>query len=479
MPRVRIFALPLALAGLLLSAGACSDEAAKDPPSILLVVIDTLRADAASAYGSVEGTTPAFDALAATGQLYTRAYAPSPWTVPSHASLFTGSPIDAHGVGLHGRVVLSPEVTTLAERLAAAGYETAAFSENALISRVFGFEQGFDHFSVRTAAEQMAAQRKLVIDVDDELARWLEARDPERPFFVFINLYDPHEPYVVRAENPFLPADATTADARHLKAGRRTSHLICDRLPSESQLEILRGLYLGEVAAADRKLEAILALLADRSASGLITVVTSDHGEHLGEHRLLDHEFSVHDAVLRIPLVVHGPGLVPAIIERPVELRDVTRSLLAWAGADASGIAAAGLSGAEGSAPDEPASLFALYSDTRMRLPPAFDVAMALQMRDYKRQGCSPADRVFGDMVAVTRYPFKLNWYERYPSEFFDLSRDPGEQAGQQARHPEVFAILEQQAREFVARTGLAGGNAQQPLPPESEEALRSLGYID
>ncbi len=325
----------------------------------------------------------------------------------------------------------------------------------------------------------MAANQKLVIDVDDELARWLEARDPERPFFVFVNLYDPHEPYAVRAENPFLPADATTADARQLKAGRRTSHLICDRLPSESQLEILRGLYLGEVAAADRKLDAILALLADQSATGLITVVTSDHGEHFGEHRLLDHEFSVRDTVLRIPLVVHGPGFGPAIIERPVELRDVTRSLLAWARADASGIAAAGLSGAEGGAPDEAASLFALYSDTRMRLPPAFDAAAALQMRDYKRQGCSPADRVFGDMVAVTRYPFKLNWYERYPSEFFDLSRDPGEQAGQQARHPEVFAILEQQAREFAARTGLAGGNVQEPLHPESEEALRSLGYID
>ena len=477
MPKMRI--LVLALAGLLFGAGACSDQAAKTPPSILLVVIDTLRADAASAYGSAEGTTPGFDALAASGQLYTRAYAPSPWTVPSHASLFTGNPIDAHGVGLHGRVVLPQEVATLAERLRSAGYETAAFSENALISPLFGFEQGFEHFSVRTAEEQMAANQKLVIDVVDELSRWLEARDPERPFFVFINLYDPHEPYAVRAENPFLPAGATEADARQVEAGRRTSHLICERLPSESQLEILRGLYLGEVAWADRKLEAILALLGDQSASGLVTVVTSDHGEHFGEHRLLDHEFSVRDTVLRIPLVVHGRAPGPAVIERPVELRDVTRSLLDWAGADASGIAAAGLEVSKGSAADEPASLFALYSDTRMRLPPTFDAASAQQMRDYKRQGCSAEDRVFGDMVAVTRYPFKLNWYERYPSELFDLSRDPGEQAHQQQRHPEIFSILEQQAREFATRTGLAGGKAQEPLSPESEKALRSLGYID
>ncbi|MBC8188122.1 MAG: sulfatase [Proteobacteria bacterium] len=476
---MRISVLPVALAGLLLCAGACSDEAAKDPPSILLVVIDTLRADAASAYGITEGTTPAFDALAATGQLYTRAYAPSPWTLPSHASLFTGSPIDDHGVGLHGQVVLAEDVTTLAERLRAAGYQTAAFSENALISRVFGFEQGFESFSVRTAEEQMAAKQKLVIDVADELARWLEARDPERPFFVFINLYDPHEPYVVRAENPFLPASATAADVRQLKAGLRTSHLICERIPPARQLEILHGLYLGEVAAADQKLKAILTLLGDQSASGLVTVVTSDHGEHFGEHGLLDHEFSVRDTVLRIPLVVHGPALGPAIIERPVELRDVTRSLLTWAGADASGIAAAGLAGSQGAAPDAPASLFALYSDTRMRLPPTFDSDSAQQVRDFKRQGCSATDRVFGDMVAVTRYPFKLNWYERYPSELFDLSRDPGEQARQQARHSEVFSILEQQAREFAARTGLAGGKAQQRLSPETEAALRALGYID
>jgi len=474
-----IFVLRLALAGLLVAVIACSDEAAKERPSILLVVIDTLRADAVSAYGSSEGTTPTFDALAASGQLYTRAYAPSPWTVPSHASLFTGSSIEVHGVGIHGRVVLSQEVTTLAERLQAAGYQTAAFSENALVSGVFGFEQGFEHFSVRTTQEQFSANQKLVIDVRDEVAGWLETRDPERPFFVFVNFYDPHEPYVVRPENPFLPATATTAQGKQVNAGRRTSHLICDRLPSQAHLEILHGLYLGEVASADRKLNSVLELLGDQSASGLLTVVTSDHGEHFGEHRLLDHEFSVRDTVLRVPLVVHGPALEPATIDRPVELRDVTRSLLSWAHADASGIEATGLAGIEGGAQDEGASLFALYSDTRMRLPAAFDADASQQKRDYKRQECSATDRVFGDMVAVTRYPFKLNWYERYPSELFDLSRDPGEQTLQQARHPEVFSILEQQAREFADRARLGGGQAQEPLSPESEEALRSLGYID
>ena len=280
----RTGALGLALPTAALLGLGCFDGGSRPPPSILLIVVDTLRADAVSAYGNGLGTTPTLDALAAQGQLYTRAYAPSPWTVPSHASLFTGLAIDDHGVGLHGRVVLPETATTLAERLGDAGYETAAFSENALISGDFGFDQGFAHFAVRTAEQQMNAGEKKSIDVVDEISRWLRVRDSQRPFFVFINLYDAHEPYEIRASNPFLPAGITTEDARRLEAGRRTSHLICDRLPGETPLKILRGLYLGEVASADRKVKEILTLLEARGVDNLITLVTSDHGEHFGEH---------------------------------------------------------------------------------------------------------------------------------------------------------------------------------------------------
>ena len=193
-------------------ASAYAPDPPAEPPSILLVVIVTLRADAVSAYGEVVGTTPAFDALAAAGQRYTRAYAPAPWTLPSHASLLSGLDVATHGVGLGGRVVLGEEIETLAERLRGAGYQTAAFSENALVSGAFGFDQGFDHFAVRTAEDQLAAGRKLMIDVETEVAAWLEARDPGRPFFIFVNLYDPHEPYTVRGANPFLPAETRSEE---------------------------------------------------------------------------------------------------------------------------------------------------------------------------------------------------------------------------------------------------------------------------
>jgi hypothetical protein len=107
----------------------------------LLVVIDTLRADAVSAYGAVEGTTPEFDALAAEGLLYRHAFAPSPWTLPSHASLFSGLGVDRHGVGFGGQMGLSSELTTIAERLRDAGYATAGFSENPLVSVPFGMDR--------------------------------------------------------------------------------------------------------------------------------------------------------------------------------------------------------------------------------------------------------------------------------------------------------------------------------------------------
>ena len=461
----------------------CSDAPPVGPapgvsrPSLLLVVIDTLRADAVSAYGEVRGTTPAFDELAQAGRLHTRAYAPSPWTLPSHASLLSGLGVVDHGVGVRGRVVLPSEVETLAERLQAAGYQTAAFSENALVSGDFGFDQGFDRFAVRTAEEQLAAGQKMTIDVQAELSAWLDEIDPGRPFFVFVNLYDPHEPYAVRAENPFLPAGLSAADAQRLGAGGRTSHLICDRLPSPSELGLLRGLYLGEVAEADRKLGAVLATLEARGVEELVTVVTSDHGEHFGERQLLDHEFSIEEEVLRVPLVIHRPGSAAEASDLPIGLSDVTRLLLTWAGASTDGLEAGELDHeTEGAAP---APLLAVYSDSRQRLPAAMDPVAAEKVRDFKRQGCDDADRVFGDMLALTRYPFRLKWYARYPSELVDLRGRRGDFSPATARIAAAHAGLEAEAQGFARRLGLGEGAQTLPLTENREEALRSLGYID
>jgi len=139
----RSIALVLALVGL---APACGAPEPTAPPSLALIVIDTLRADAVSSYGGPRRSTPNLDRLAAKGLVYRQAYAPAPWTLPSHATLLTGVGPAEHGVGLHGRMALPDTLTTLAERLSEAGYATAGFSENPVVSHDFGFARGFDHF---------------------------------------------------------------------------------------------------------------------------------------------------------------------------------------------------------------------------------------------------------------------------------------------------------------------------------------------
>ena len=136
----------MTLVACLLCVG-CGSQPLDTRPSIVVLLIDTLRADAVSAYGHVAGTTPTLDALAAGGVRYVNAFAPSPWTLPSHATLFTGLGPGEHGVGLQGRIDLAEHLPTLAERLAAAGYETVGFSENPLIVEQLGFTRGFENFA--------------------------------------------------------------------------------------------------------------------------------------------------------------------------------------------------------------------------------------------------------------------------------------------------------------------------------------------
>lgn len=464
-----------ALALFLAIAGCGVDER----PSILLVVIDTLRADAVSAYGRVEGTTPHFDRLAAEGLLYTRAYAPAPWTLPSHASLFTGLPVERHRVGLEGWMALAQDADTLAEKLARAGYRTAGFSENPLVSGLFGMDQGFGHYATNSlednAAEQFLDEKRFF--VEEEVERWARGQGRRQPWFVFVNLYDPHDPYEVREQNPFLPEDASAAWAREIE--RRPKGL-CDALPPEKELGVVTGLYLGDVRAADATLGRVLATLEaidpDRK---WIHIVTADHGEHLGEHRILGHEFSVRGPVLHVPLVVHGlPGAPAARIETPVELVDVTHSILAWTGLEESG-AQAGLPEAPGAANGE-RPLFAVYEDTPLVQPDTFPPGHALVATalDEKRAGCGEEDRVFGDTLALTRFPFKLIWFERHDPELYDLSWDERELSDLAGRRPRIVAELRAELEAFREEKLAVGGDGAPPeLAPEAVQELRDLGY--
>ncbi len=469
-------------------AGGCSPEPGDLRPSILLVVIDTLRADAVSAYGVVEDTTPVFDALAAQGLLYGRAYAPSPWTLPSHASLLTGLGVDRHGVGVAGRMGLRAEFTTLAERLSDAGYQTAGFSENPLVSGLFGFEQGFERFSAITVEEAINEDQNpgsLQFDIVHEVAAFAAERDRSRPFFLFVNLFDPHLPYQNREQNRFLDPDVSVGDSWTADAVKAASYRICDRLPSSEDVKMLHGLYLGDVAEVDAKLGRINAIAREVTAEGaLIVVVTSDHGEHFGEHRLLSHEFSVRGPVLNVPLVVHGiPGAPAGRIELPVTLVDVSASVLGWAGTEIPPeIAGRPLPTRASEAKRPGVDLLAIYGDEALKAPEDWEeeIEPSRKVRDLKRSGCRPRDRVFGNMAALTRWPFKLIWFENYPAELYDLSWDPSERSDLAELRPEISGPLIKEAQRRVDEIGLADSGGETESPSAAElEALQNLGYLE
>jgi arylsulfatase A-like enzyme len=451
-------------------------------------VIDTLRADAVSAYGAVEGTTPSFDALASRGLLYERAYAPSPWTLPSHASLLTGVGADRHGVGIAGRMGLREEFTTLAERLSDAGYQTVGFSANVLVSGLFGFDQGFERFSAVTVEDAINEDQNpgsLQFDIVHEVATFVAERDRSRPFFLFVNLFDPHSPYQDREQNRFLDPDVSVGDSWTADALKAAPHRLCDRLPSSEDVKILHGLYLGDVAEVDAKLGKIEAIAREAAAGGeLIVVVTADHGEHFGEHRLLSHEFSVRAPVLNVPLVVHGIPDAPAgRVDFPVTLVDVSASVLSWAGAEIPPEIAGRPLPTRALETDWPGvDLFAIYDDGDLKAPENWEGEFqpSQQIQDLKRSDCQPRDRVFGNMTALTRWPFKLIWFENYPAELYDLSWDPSERSDLAELRPEISGPLIEEAQRLADAIGLADSTREIEEPSAAElEALRSLGYVE
>ncbi len=476
----------IALAYAMGLAGGCSPETVDPRPSIVLVVIDTLRADAVSAYGAVEGTTPAFDALASRGLLYERAYAPSPWTLPSHASLLTGFDVDRHGVGVAGRMGLRAEFTTLAERLSEAGYQTVGFSENPLVSDLFGFDQGFERFSALSVEDAINEDRRpgsLQFDLVSEVATFAAERDRNRPFFLFVNLFDPHSPYQNWEPNRFVSSGASIGDSWTEDVLKASPNRICDRLPSAEDLKLLYGLYLGDVATADAKLGKIAAIAQEAAEEGrLIIVATADHGEHFGEHRLLDHEFSVRAPVLNIPLAVHGlPDAPVGRIDAAVTLEDVAASVLSWAGMEIPPEIAGRRLPTRASDANRPGvDLLAVYSDQKLKAPENWkeDIQPTEKARDAKRSGCRPSDRVFGNMAALTRWPFKLIWFENYPAELYNLSWDPSERSNLAELRSEVSGPLIEEARRLVGELGLADSSGGTEVPSAAElEALRGLGY--
>jgi arylsulfatase A-like enzyme len=455
--------------------------AADERPSILLIVVDTLRAGAVSAYGEVKGTTPEMDSLAGKGLLYRNAHAPAPWTLPSHATLFSGLRVDQHRVGMPGRSRLPEAVLTLAEQLRAAGYETASFSENGVVSDDFQLLQGFDH---RVTSGIQPDGRWVDIDASEEVTRWLESRESGPPLFVFVNLMDPHQPYEVRPENPFVPAGVSQSAIK--TRPERPNRLSCGGLPDPTQMQVLYGLYLGDVRTADAKAGRIVrAMRAKGGVTQLISVATSDHGEYFGENKLMGHEFGLHGVVLNVPLIVHGlKDVKPGVVTDTVGLVDIAPSILAWAGVEPGAeLPGRTLPLEPGTGEPSDRAIFAAYSDDPRShwMPDEWKGENQTIDPIQIRQFCGASDPVWGGIAAIVQYPFKFHWFERYEPALYDLSWDPDEKFNQARFRPDLVKRFTERIEPHLRAAGLTGERSEdgKPVSEKAARALEALGYLE
>jgi arylsulfatase A-like enzyme/Tfp pilus assembly protein PilF len=419
--------LLLAAAGGLAAPGCNRIDLSAAPdvarPSVLLVSIDTLRADHVGVYGAASAETPRLDALAAAGARFATAIAPAPLTLPSHASLLTALDPPRHGVRHNGVYHLEAGIETLAERFQSAGYATGAVVGAVVLARRYGLDQGFESYDDGTSSRRSGAGgflERSAAEVTDRALGWLESAP--RPFFLWVHYYDPHHDY--RPPPPFAERFASSP-------------------------------YDGEVAYVDSQLGRLLdALERGESRRKTLILVTSDHGESLGEHGESTHAYTLYDGVLRVPLILAGPGVTPGrVVETLVRTVDVAPTLLALSGLPA-------LAGADG----EP--LTAFLSDGP---PPPARIAYAETLATRIEQGWSPLFAVRSERHLFVRAP---------RPELYDVSADPAQLEnlleGDPARVP---AEAEELARSLEERT--AGREQPGPLAldRESLDEVRALGY--
>jgi arylsulfatase A-like enzyme len=422
----------------------------REQRNLLLISLDTLRADHVGAYGCDLPTTPAIDRLAAEGTLFEQTISAYPSTPASHMTMLTGTYPSVHGVvGPSDRLGRIP---TLAELLAARGYETAAVTEDGMLVAGAGFSRGVGYYRENRSTSIWDASGQVDVTFPAAL-RWLEAHRGEK-FFLFVHTYQVHEPY--------SPPPAFNLFTTYRQDGREVP--ITEATPLATRD---RHAYAGEVRYVDSELERLLdGLAALGEAARTLVVVTSDHGEEFWEHGWKAHDESLYDEVLRVPLVLRAPGLVPAGVRVPVQvsLVDLAPTLL-------------DLLGVPAPASMQGVSLVPLLHDPRAPALAARAVFAELTKRRKNTR-----------LVAARTAAFKWIFHEPpdVPVQVFDLQADPGER--HDIASPELVARGETLLAQYRAELAAAGVRPEGTVEAASEaapvldertmEKLRALGYV-
>jgi arylsulfatase A-like enzyme len=463
-------------------------------PDIVLVVFDTARWDRFGCYGYDRPTTPTVDRLANEGLLIESMVANAPWTLPSHASLFTGLYPAQHGAQWQTGLRLRESVPiTMAQWLRARGYKTVCATNNGLISSDSGLARGFERYGFRLDLERgprrmMRRARKALLGgdsggrvVNQWLHRELRSVSESEPLFLFVNYTECHWAYV---PPPMLVRRVGGPRFRTVE-GLRYRLGLADRVgpweaiarANERELDIYSTLYDAEHRNADAHLADLLVILRETGhlrTDSTIVMVTSDHGEHIGEHGLADHHASLDDHLVRVPFVAWGPGIVPRLHRTELyEFVDVLPSLSRLMGA---GLPAECLSGRR-------TDLFG-SSDGNGEANYAFAEWRAWGTKEAARlMGRNPSYDFAGldrDLVSVRDQRYKLVRSSRGEETIHDLLTDPGEESNVSVP-PEITKRLRDRLDAAVASWD-AWDVEEEAIPEqqqlEIERHLSELGYI-
>jgi len=502
---VPVLILTLAAFGLFYMAGRDRSgrtgalDHAKDRPNIVFIVIDTLRADHLSCYGYPLRTSATMDQMAKEGSLFQKAVAPGGWTLPTHASMFSGLFVSRHGANSEG-FQLDQGIMTLAEYLSRAGYYSAGFCNNAWVSMANGFDQGFQSyfemwktFSYRYSAKDLLCDiiqkhhhrknfKKLVLKDRDAavtnrvLLEWIEKNyRKKQPLFLFINYMDVHAPYEPpqTISYPFLPEPLLNHDYRLHPAYFHFNYETYDA----QTIKNINLLYDGGIYYVDHQLGRLFDRLFSRlPLDDTLVIITSDHGENLSEHQMLGHEMTLYNTVINVPLIIRYPKHFKkgAVITTPVQTVDLFPTIVDLLDPENEDV----LSGMQGrsllrsGALDERPFLISEYFNPEPWLKiwkkGAPDVDPGRIMA-YNRR-----------IRSIERGDYKYIWYSDGTAKLYNLREDPLEEQNIIEAFPGIASEMKTRLQEW-----LNSFPHREKSPAERKEidqttrqSLKALGYL-
>lgn len=486
----------------------------RSKPNVVIVVLDTARAKEALSTQPV--IMPTLQRLATKGTVMENAYASAPWTLPSHASLFTGVNPSKHGA--HGdHLYLDDRFPTLAETFVSAGYETLAISNNTWITNEFGFDRGFNTFlkgwqylqsdtdlgiiahelswrgKIRTAASRVLNGNPFVNLINlcyneiitpqtdngaarttDRFEAWLTNRDTDSPFFAFLNYIEPHLQYQPPREHAerFLPDGFSYERAKSIRQDPCAYNTRQYEM-SDADLAALHGLYCGELSYVDQSLDQLIsALINVNEWDDTILLVLGDHGENIGDHGFLGHQYNIYDTLLHVPLVLYGGPFSSGVreVDNFVQTTDIPVTLL-----DAADIDDAPLRGES-----QGHSFHPNVKNHRTGIVAEYISPQPSITTLENRYGKLPANVYEFDRTlrAIRNHDYKYIQGSDGHEELYRISIDPSEQINLINSKPEMAAKFRKELTAWVSSFDHADATSEVSISDATKDRLSDLGYM-